>query len=455
MKGERLVGQGRYKDLDGRSVFTHYERVDHTNLTAIVSIPMKVITGVADQHMQVALMIGVGAGLVGLLVSWFVSASFVAPAATAAMSTPAAPVTAPSAISAPPASVQNENSVVAPPAHERPPPITDNWHHQNSQDLQNERKLAFEAFDKSFATRLRGPILAILGHTQLIKAKSDNSPEIQAHAESVEREARTARETLDRIHILNETNSAPVPTETMDLDDVIAQALIEKDLELQAKGISVERSMAMLPRLTGRAEDFQVAIGNVIDNAMESMRERPRRRLVIKTEREEGFAVLSISDTGFGMSRDVQERAFEPFFKNFESPDHLGLGLAFVATVTRRSHGDVSLTSIPGDGTTLKMKFPLPPSQIKEVPQEVITEVAAPATRDMSVPRDLNTPPPLDDSPKPPPLPEETPTITLGGKAPLAGMSATILPPPPSENPVGQADDAGFKVQIRRPKPKG
>ncbi len=112
-----------------------------------------------------------------------------------------------------------------------------------------------------------------------------------------------------------------------------------------------------LPPIPAYAAELNQVWTNIVDNALDAM--GGSGTLTVRTSRVDDSVLVEIADTGPGIPPEVRQRIFEPFFttKGVGKGTGLGLDVSYRVVVTRH-HGDIAVTSEPGD-TRFRIRLPL------------------------------------------------------------------------------------------------
>jgi len=81
--------------------------------------------------------------------------------------------------------------------------------------------------------------------------------------------------------------------------------------------------------------------------------------------------VMTLTDTGPGITPDIKDKIFEPFFTTKPPGQGTGLGLSIVYGVLQRHGGSIEVDSSPGGGATFTVKLPLDSPEPEEMPLEM------------------------------------------------------------------------------------
>jgi two-component system NtrC family sensor kinase len=131
------------------------------------------------------------------------------------------------------------------------------------------------------------------------------------------------------------------------------------------QGVEITASCPDTLEVECDAGQIQQLVIALMMNAIEAMAPTANRpgggSLAIDVEMAPGSdaVVLSVRDTGQGMSEEIKARIFEPFFTTKSEGKGVGLGLAIVYGIVERHHGSIDVESNPGKGTTFTVSLPV------------------------------------------------------------------------------------------------
>lgn len=144
------------------------------------------------------------------------------------------------------------------------------------------------------------------------------------------------------------------PVQEIDITEGIMDTLIL--LKGKLRDVEVVTEFAEdLAKVEAPGRDLNQVWTNLIDNASDAMEQSGK--LTITAHNEGDSVVVTVSDTGSGMSPEVAERIFDPFYTTKEPGKGTGLGLHTVHTIIGRVGGEIAVESSP-EGTTFTVTLP-------------------------------------------------------------------------------------------------
>jgi len=121
--------------------------------------------------------------------------------------------------------------------------------------------------------------------------------------------------------------------------------------------VTLNKDFGELPPVWCNANEIIQVFMNLLHNAAQAIEEEGE--IEIKTWVDDGFVHVSIADTGTGMSEDVLDRIFEPFYTTKDIGSGTGLGLSIAYEIIKNHKGSIEVTSSPGNGSVFDVKIPI------------------------------------------------------------------------------------------------
>lgn len=218
------------------------------------------------------------------------------------------------------------------------------------------RKLAtIGEFASQISHELNNPITSIKVYTEYVKKRlATNNFSISDILEKIER----IETTIDRIQyfvksIVSYAKPFSEEKERVKLSNLFNQALYFCQYLIEKKEIETIMTIDPSIFITCYPNQLSQAIVNLITNAIQAMKEGGRLTIEAKGVNDE--VVISISDTGKGMTEEVKKKIFDPFFSTRKSEGGVGLGLTIVRNAIAAHNGRIEVESEVDKGTTFRI----------------------------------------------------------------------------------------------------
>ena len=227
----------------------------------------------------------------------------------------------------------------------------------------SNRLMSVEAATAAMAHELATPLGAIMLDASAarsnIREKLPDLEELNAILEDIETTSHRAGAIISSIRALSART--PIDQRTMtEMEGIARQVLRLTQHELQINEISVETEFQDRLLVHADPTQLQQVVLNLVKNAIDAMSSvSPEARLLRLATRLEGSSnlLLSVQDSGIGISLEDKERIFDPFFTT--KPTGMGLGLAICRTVVENHEGKLRLAKSDCHGSIFEVVMPI------------------------------------------------------------------------------------------------
>jgi two-component system cell cycle sensor histidine kinase/response regulator CckA len=215
-----------------------------------------------------------------------------------------------------------------------------------------QRLNAVRELSAGICHNLNNILVGVVGPAQLLQMTTKN-PEALEEIENILNAGLRAKELVHRLH-LSTRGLDDMPCAT-NLNTVVEQAVQitrprwKDQCEALGKVIQVHTQLQPLPNVLATQSGLLDVVVNLIFNAVDAMPQGGE--IIISTTQNNNQALLTIKDTGIGMSESVQAKIFEPFFTTKKTVG-TGLGLSTTYKAIHSWQGQIEVISAPNQGTT-------------------------------------------------------------------------------------------------------
>ncbi len=216
----------------------------------------------------------------------------------------------------------------------------------------------------------------VLGYVSLIKNRLSHHDPLWRYVEIIEKSSRRAADLTQQL--LAFARGGKYSVQILDLNQIVNEAV---QLVASTLGKKIEVVMELqegLPKVEGDSSQIVQALVNICINARDAMPQGGQLRIKTQTAdltkqstfnltgRTDGYVLLTLEDTGIGMTKEVMSRIFEPFYTTKREQKGTGLGLAMVYGIVKNHGGYIDVDSKLNSGTCFSIYLPATTRTIEE-----------------------------------------------------------------------------------------
>lgn len=252
-----------------------------------------------------------------------------------------------------------------------------------AQLVESQKMEAIGTLAGGIAHDFNNALAAILGNVELARLEIAGNPGVLESLDEIEKASTRSRELVQQILAFSRKQAAA-------MEAISLGAIVEECSRLLRARLPARISLDIqcepgLPKVLANAGQIHQVLINLGTNAMQAIGGVPGRismRLeriksdkylfdqnpelqVLLARHPGGLLRLVVTDTGSGMGSETQKRIFEPFFTTKRIGEGTGLGLSVVHGIVQSHHGEITVHSEPGKGTTFTVYLPAAEAQVQ------------------------------------------------------------------------------------------
>jgi two-component system NtrC family sensor kinase len=233
----------------------------------------------------------------------------------------------------------------------------------HNQLLHADRLATLGMLAAGVAHELNEPLGNILGFAQLAKKRPDIPASAKQDIGKIEDASLHAREIIQKLLVF--ARQAPPEKRQVDLNQMVKEGLYFLEARCAKEGIELIRLLSPdLPEIKADPAQLNQLLVNLVVNALQSM--PGAGKITIQTRFYDHNVYLIVEDTGTGMSKEVLDKIFIPFFTTKDVGYGTGLGLPVVYGIVTAHGGSINVKSESGCGTRFEVQLPVAEPQDME-----------------------------------------------------------------------------------------
>ena len=148
------------------------------------------------------------------------------------------------------------------------------------------------------------------------------------------------------------------------LSDIVAEAIVMTEIKAKKLDVKIQTSLNSKEQVYCNPLEIEQVVINLVNNAIDAAHASPDKTVLVNVFDQNQCAVLQVIDSGMGISSDVEEKIFNPFFTTKPLGEGTGLGLSICKGIVESHKGDIGINK-NFQQTCFEVKIPLDVTDVK------------------------------------------------------------------------------------------
>jgi two-component system, NtrC family, sensor kinase len=224
--------------------------------------------------------------------------------------------------------------------------------------LQADRLASLGELSAGVAHEVNNPLGMILGYAQLLLRHQPEGTQDFQDLKIIEKHARNCKAIVE--DLLNFARSSETQKGVLNVNDLLREVISVVDHQFKLDNITIETQLdTSVPTLYADGEKLQQVFMNLLMNAKQAIEAQGQIKIITEHDSSRNEVTVTVEDTGSGIPPAIQEKIFDPFFTTKPTGQGTGLGLSVSYGIIKDHHGEISVRSTPGKGSTFTITFPV------------------------------------------------------------------------------------------------
>ena len=222
--------------------------------------------------------------------------------------------------------------------------------------MHSDRLATIGQLSAGVAHELNEPLGAILGFAQLVTKDPDLKKESKSDIQKIIRASLHTREIIKKLMLF--AKQVPAKKSRVNINNVVIEDLDFLKSRCKKENIELSYNLANnIPRVVADKSQLHQVLVNLVVNSIQAI--KTKGKINISTDFDEQNIYLKVSDTGTGISEDIIDKIFIPFFTTKKINEGTGIGLSVVNGIISSHSGSINVKSIKNKETLFKINIPI------------------------------------------------------------------------------------------------